>query len=85
MNELELYLDQVDLALEGAVRWPVPPSLVGLSIDVRDRNLKERLLALLKRNHQAEIRVEQRKKDLSILIKRASKRDGGPIAVDIRA
>ena len=86
LNEIETYLDKVDLAIEGKGDWPVPINFEGMSIVGDDPRVKARLKALLKRNEEAVAKVESRKKDLSLLIKRVSKRESsGPIAVDIRA
>ncbi len=86
LNALETYLDRVELALEGKADWPSPIQLEGIAIPSSDPQTKARLKVLLKRNEEAVARVEQRKKDLSLLIKRISKRESsGPIAVDIRA
>lgn len=86
LTEIETYLDEVDLAIEGKADWPTPISLEGISIASNDPQTKVRLRALIKRNGEAVARVEQRKKDLSLLLGRISKRESaGPIAVDIRA
>ena len=86
LDELESYLVQVDLAIEGKADWPTPIKLENLSISPVDRQTKIRLTALLKRNEEAIAKVERRKKDLTLLEKRISKRESsGPIAVDIRA
>ncbi len=86
LTEIETYLDELDLAIEGKADWPTPMKLDEINITNSDPKTRGRLKALLKRNEEVIARVEQRKKDLSLLLGRISKRESaGPIAVDIRA
>lgn len=86
LAEMETYLDELDLAIEGKSDWPTPMKLYEINITNSDPKTRARLKALINRNEEVLAKVEQRKKDLSLLMGRISKRDSaGPIVVDIRA
>ena len=86
LSQIERYLDEVELAIEGKADWPTYTPLVDEVLIGSNAKTKLRLKELERRNSEVVAKIEQRKKDLNLLLKRVSKRDAsGPIAVDIRA